>query len=154
MAAASPGILMWDFSGSLRRAIVQNIGKDGSVSTNSTSNPAARGSTITIWATGQGYIPGAPPDGTPPSGPVWTPVMPRVAIGTAFTDNVALLPGDPPTNAKFISYSGLNGYPGVWQINVQIPMAVTPGSAVPIAITMDDIASQDPSVYRLTLAVQ
>jgi uncharacterized protein (TIGR03437 family) len=153
MNVASPGILMRDFSGSLRRAWVQNINKDGSWAWNDTSAAAARGSTITIWGTGQGFIPGAPADGDIPSAPLWTPVLPRVAIGIAFTDNVALQPGDPP-NGKFISYSGLSSFPGLWQINVQIPMSVVPGTAVPLAISMNDIASQDPTVYKLTIAVQ
>ena len=160
MNVASPGILMRDFSGASRRAWVQNINKDGSWAWNDTSSPAARGSTITIWATGQGYIPGAPGasnsplgDGNVPSAPLSTPVLPKVAIGSGFVGSAPLQAGD-PANGQFISYSGLSFFPGLWQINVQIPMAVVPGTAVPLAITMDDIASQDPTVYKLTIAVQ
>jgi uncharacterized protein (TIGR03437 family) len=153
MASASPGIFMRDFSGTQRRAIVQNIDKDGSVTLNDTSAPASRGSIIVIWATGQGYIPNAPPDGSVPSGALSTPALPRVIIGSQFTDSVTLLPGD-PTDGQFVKYSGLSGFPGLWQINVQIPMSVVPGTTVPIAVTMDDIGSSMEGQFVLTIAVQ
>ncbi len=153
VSAASPGIFMRDFSGTERRAIVQNVNKDGTVTLNDTSAPAARGSIIIIWATGQGYIPGAPADGSIPSGPLSTPVLPRVLIGSQFTDSVTLQPGD-PSNGQFVQYSGLSSFPGLWQINVQIPMSVVPGNQVPIAIMMDDIGSSIGTQFVLTIAVQ
>jgi uncharacterized protein (TIGR03437 family) len=155
VSAASPGMFMRDFSGTQRRAWVQNFNKDGSLAGwNDTSAPAARGAIITIWATGQGYIPGAPADGNIPSSLLSTPVLPRVAIGSQFVDSVTLLPGD-PTNGQFIKFSGMSPqFPGLWQINVQIPMSVAPGSTVPIAIQMDDIGSSIPSDFVLTIAVQ
>ena len=81
-------------------------------------------------------------------------MLPRVAIGSQFVDSVTLLPGD-PTNGQFIKFSGMSPqFPGLWQINVQIPMSVAPGSTVPIAIQMDDIGSSIPSDFVLTIAVQ
>ncbi len=37
---------------------------------NSQNNPAKQGTVIQLYGTGQGFVPGAPPDGTAPSGPV------------------------------------------------------------------------------------
>ena len=152
---ASPGILMFDYNGSLRRAVVQNFKSDGTVETNDAAHPAPRGSTIIVWATGGGMVTSPPADGSVPSGAIWTTSMPRVAIGSQFVDAASpLLPGD-PTDGKFVTFSGLSPqFPGVWQINVKVPMSTVAGSQVPIGITMNDINSADPSQFRLTIAVQ
>ena len=84
------------------------INQDGTV--NGKDHPAANGSIVAFFGTGQGVVPGAPADGVAPTGAVSTASKPRVLIGTQFVadDNVV--------------YSGLApGLPGVWQVNVKIP---------------------------------
>ena len=86
------------------------------------------GGFITLWLTGAGIIPNSPPDGTAPGGALPTPVQPKGFINAL-----------PATN---IQYSGTSRqFPGLWQINVQVPMAVPPGSAVSVLVTMYDYQS-------------
>jgi uncharacterized protein (TIGR03437 family) len=128
-------------------------------SVNSSTNPAPRGSVISIYATGQGALNNAPADGAAAPGPptfATTPQTPRVAIGTCFVDDCGpLLAGD-PTNGQWVTYSGLApGYAGLWQINVQIPMAVLAAVQVPIAIQYNGVGSADlSSGFHLTIAVK
>ena len=102
------------------------INQDGSV--NGPTSPANRGDTIAIFATGQGFINGAPPDGGLPSSPLSTSYWPRIGIGGQFVDSIPPLQGEkvPTGPGGYVTYSGTSGYPGLWQINVQIPMGVAP----------------------------
>ena len=80
---------------------------------NSQGNPAVQGSVIQLFGTGQGFIPGAPPDGSPSNAALQTPQVPAVIMGTDFV---------PAANIK---YSGLAPtLVGVWQVNVLIPDTV------------------------------
>jgi uncharacterized protein (TIGR03437 family) len=134
MSAASPGILQEVYTGQLRQAAVLN--QDNTP--NSPSNPATRGSVIQIFATGAGFVPGAPPDGTPPQSPVPTPPPPpNVIVGACLVDDTACT----METGEHIKYSGLSAYPGVWQLNVQIPMNTAPGSQVPLLVGIDNIFS-------------
>jgi len=82
-------------------------------SLNSQTNPAAQGTVITLFGTGQGFIPGAPPDGHISNAPLQTPQAPQLIMGTDFV---------PAAN---IQYSGLAPtLVGVWQLNVLIPDTV------------------------------
>jgi uncharacterized protein (TIGR03437 family) len=77
---------------------------------NSQGNPAAQGSVIQLFGTGQGFIPGGPPDGSASSAALPTPTAPMVIMGVGFV---------PAANIK---YSGLApNLVGVWQVNVLIP---------------------------------
>jgi len=50
-----------------------------------------------------------------------------------------------------VLYAGLTpGIPGLYQINVQMPTGVTPGSAVPVAIAISGQTSPD----GVTIAVR
>jgi uncharacterized protein (TIGR03437 family) len=127
LAPTAPGIFMGSqlaVSPAGYQAAVVN--EDGSV--NSQSNPAQRGHYISIYATGQGAVPGAPADGSVPGSLVSTPQVPQVLIGADFVDDYASQPGDPPPGQR-VQFSGLSpSYPGVWQINVYIPLGVAPSS--------------------------
>jgi len=80
---------------------------------NSQTNPAVQGSVIQMFGTGQGFIPGGPPDGSASTGMLETPETPALIMGTGFV---------PAAN---IQYSGLApGLVGVWQVNVLIPDTV------------------------------
>jgi len=153
MDTYSPAIFFTIPAGTLRPALVYN--SDGSV--NSPSNPAARGSKITIYATGQGFVPGAPPDGTPaPSNPpLSTPFTPRVNINGLFTDQYTPTPSlDPPDRTKFVLFSGLApGLVGIWQIDVQIPGAVSPGNQIPLFIEAGSLPSIEAGTFLTTIAV-
>ena len=144
MNVASPGIFLQTDTGSLRQAAVLN--EDGTQ--NSPTNPAARGSVISIFATGQGFVPNAPDDGTAPGGQVPTPEKPRVLIDTCFTDDC----GEPDDG---IQYSGLAPQQvGVWEIDVRVPLRTVPGNQRFIALYYKSIQSQDPSQWRAVFAVK
>ena len=113
------------------------MNQDNSI--NSPSNPAARGTIITIYATGLGVLPGSPADGVPTAGAVLTTGALQVIIGTGIV---------PAANVK---YSGLApGLISVWQINVEIPGTVPPGNTTPLGIRYRDTAAQ----AGLTIAVK
>jgi uncharacterized protein (TIGR03437 family) len=144
MDVASPGLFTLNASGAGQAAA---INEDGTINgTGPGLTPVERGKIITLFGTGPGRVENAPPDGTPPSGPVPTDGTPRVIIGAQFVD-----PAD-------ILYSGLApGLVGVWQINVRIPLATAPGNAVIVALLFKDIPStnpQNPAQTRTTIAVR
>jgi uncharacterized protein (TIGR03437 family) len=149
MNSASPGVFkLGDPAGKLIQAAVLN--QDNTI--NGPTNAAARGSVIQIFATGQGFVPGAPPDGEAPSGTINTPSKPRVFIAPVFVDDPAATAED----GDHIPYSGLApGLVGVWQINVQIPMKVAPSTQVPILILMNSVPNSDSqSGFTMTVAVK
>ncbi len=102
---------------------------------NSSTNPISRGKVIQLFGTGQGFVPGAPPDGAAPTGAIWTPDRPRVIVGTDFVTD------------SDIQYSGLAPYlVGVWQLNVRIPERVAPSNQVLVVIVHRSIPSNNPQV--------
>ncbi|MGH9784272.1 MAG: hypothetical protein ACRD88_08800, partial [Terriglobia bacterium] len=87
-----------------------------------TSRPANRGEFITIFCTGLGQV-------TPP---VATGQLAPGQHNTVAPTTVTI--GGITTNAAF---SGLSpGFAGLYQVDVQVPAAVPPGSAVPLVITV------------------
>jgi uncharacterized protein (TIGR03437 family) len=152
MNTVSPAIFETSQTGTDRQAAV--INGDGKT-VNSPTTPAKRGDVISIYATGQGALDGAPADGDiPQNGLVNTPYTPKVLIGD-FTDNIALQPGDPP-DRSFVKFSGLSpSFAGVWQVNVQIPFGVAPGKQI-LLISVNSVASDDVTVtgYRTVIYVQ
>jgi uncharacterized protein (TIGR03437 family) len=123
MQQAAPGIFTANAAGT-GQAAAQNA--DGTP--NSAGNATNRGDVITLWLTGAGFIPNLPPDGTAPGGAISTPVQPKVFIN-----------GLPATN---IQYSGVSPqFPGLWQINVQVPSTTAPGSTISVLVTMYDYPS-------------
>jgi uncharacterized protein (TIGR03437 family) len=122
---------------------------------NDPTHPAKRGDIISIYGTGQGLVSSPPADGDiPKNGAVSANASLRVVIGTDYTDQIAKLPGE--ENRKAFEFSGLSpNYPGMWQVNVQIPMATAPGQT-PIALQLNSVGSNDPTVvgYRLVFYVQ
>ncbi len=88
---------------------------------NSAANPVPRGGTIILCLTGQGQVSGGPaPDGAAPQA-LMTPVLPQVFIN-----------GDVAT----VGYSGLGfGYPGLWQINVTVPLT----GPIPNSLNLVDV---------------
>jgi uncharacterized protein (TIGR03437 family) len=126
MAQVSPGLFTLNGQGTGQLMAVNDDGTP-----NQPSSQIQRGHVISLFGTGLGIVPGAPPDGQPPSDPVPANALPDVWIGTAFVD---------PAN---IMFSGLApGMIGVWRIDVKIPDLTAPGSLVPVFIRMKSIASE------------
>jgi uncharacterized protein (TIGR03437 family) len=115
VAAAAPAIFTVDGSGT-GQAAVNN--QDGSL--NSESNPAPRGSIVSIYATGQGSSTGA----------------------------VALTIGSYPAQ---LPYAGpAPGFPGLMQINAQIPGGFLQPGPQPVLLSIGGAASQ----AGVTIAVE
>jgi uncharacterized protein (TIGR03437 family) len=136
VAAAEPGIFSVDGSGS-GQAIIVN--QDGTL--NSASNPAPRGSTVAMFATGFGAMNPALGDGViAPTRP--TPTNTPVAfVAVAVGGNVATIVYDGPAPGAIA---------GLMQVNFIVPPAATPGAAVPLQVQ----AGGNFSPANLTMAVQ
>ena len=146
VAANSPGIFTSTQNGQGQAAALNQDTK-----VNGTTNPAARGSVIVLYGTGQGQVSPLVPDGT--AAPV-SPLSNTVAVPTS--DGKTCATSQPSMcvaiGASFgdIKFSGLApGYIGLWQINVKIPSDVTPGNAVPIRVVINGALSN-----TVTVAVQ
>lgn len=130
VAATAPGIFTDDASGN-GQAVVLN--QDYSM--NSTDNPAAQGSVITVYATGGGET--DPPDSTG-----------STAVGTArVTATVTATIGGQPAQVVYAGHT-----PGqvtaIFQVNLQVPNGVT--GVVPVVLQVGAAASQTTA----TIAVQ
>jgi uncharacterized protein (TIGR03437 family) len=99
------------------------------------SNPAAAGETISIYCTGLGAVsPPAQTGATPPDPPSQTVIPVQISIGGV---------------AAQVLYQGVApGFPGLYQVNAQIP-AGTPSGAQPLQIIQNGAASN-----TVTVAVQ
>jgi uncharacterized protein (TIGR03437 family) len=132
ISAAAIGIFTINASGTGQGSI---LNQDYGI--NSATKPAARGSIVSIWATGEGVTDPPGVDGRPAVDVLPKPVAPvTVDIG-----------GQP---AK-VSYAGAapGMMPGVLQVDAEIPASVQPGNSVPVHVTVGGVASQD----GVTLAV-
>jgi len=118
--ASRPGIFSLDGSGQGPLAI---LNEDGSV--NSASNPAARGSIITIYATGGGEQDPAVVDGQ-----ILSDVLPRTSLGiTAWFDNGPQY--DFNAYGEVLYAGGSPGsVAGLLQLNVRVPPDALAGKAV------------------------
>jgi uncharacterized protein (TIGR03437 family) len=90
--------------------------------------------------TGEGAVPGAPADGVPAT--VAVPARDTVTVllnGVDVND-----PSYQESNIQHVLYSGINQYPGMWQINVLIPKTVVPvAGAVWFATIIDNESNWD-----------
>lgn len=115
VVAAAPGI--FTVSGGTGQAAANN--QDGSL--NSASNPAARGSVVSLYATGQGSATGS-----------------DVSVTIAGYNAPILYAGPAP------------GFPGLMQINAQIPGGFLPPGVQSVVLAVGDATSQ----AGVTLAIQ
>ena len=123
VAPAAPGIFIID--GVSQGAI---LNQDSSI--NSTTNGAAPGSVISIFATGEGQTQPAGVDGTVTGTQLPTPVLQvhvQIAGQDAPVSYAGAAPGEPA---------------GVLQVNATIPAGIPRGTSVPITITVGTAASQ------------
>lgn len=143
VAAASPGLFTATADGQGQAAV---LNQDGRV--NNAANPAARGSVISVFGTGQGQVSPPVTDGTPaPSGSLSSTVAVPTSDGrTCLTSqpSVCMAIG---TTFGDIQFSGLApGYVGLWQINVKIPVDAPTGGAVPIRVVINGTPSNTVNV--------
>ncbi len=134
MTAALPGFFTAGATGS-GDALALN--QDNTV--NSADNPAAQGTVIQLFGTGQGVVQGAPPDGSASTGLTQTSMLPLIIMGAG---EVA------PAN---IQYSGLApGEVGVWQVNVLIPDSVisTPTFPTQVVAILNNVPSGGAGLQR------
>jgi uncharacterized protein (TIGR03437 family) len=120
VAPAVPGIFTADRSGTGQGAI---LNEDGSP--NGPANPAAAGSIVSVFATGEGQT--VPPgvDGSivlPPG--LRRPVLPVTLLIGGF-DAEVLYAGSAPGHVS-----------GLFQVNARVPLSVLPGSSVPLVLTV------------------
>lgn len=124
---AAPGVFTLNASGTGQAAI---LNQDGSI--NSASNPAARGSIVSVYMTGTGALTPALADGAP--GPVTPPYPAPVAGITATIGSVnasVLFEGQAPTLIA-----------GVTQLNILIPQNAPVGIEDPVTIHVAGYLSQ------------
>jgi len=132
VGAAVPALFSADFSGSGQGAI---LNQDGSY--NSAANPAAAGSIIVLFGTGEGQTTPAGVDGLVASGTPPKPNQPvTVTIGGRAAD-VVYEGGAPQAVA------------GLYQVNVTIPPGASVGNQ-PVILTVGGV----PSASGLTVAVK
>jgi uncharacterized protein (TIGR03437 family) len=103
---------------------------------NSAANPAARGESIALYATGLGQTKPAGVDGKLVKGLVTTVAAVTVTIGGQ--------------NAKVLFAGDAPGFVGLSQINVVVPQAATPGPSVPVTV----VAAGNASAQTVAIAVK
>jgi uncharacterized protein (TIGR03437 family) len=124
VADTVPGLFTLDQSGQGQAAV---LNQDNSI--NSTANPAARGSIVSLWATGHGQ-----------SDPDWA------------DDVLASSPLPQPKNKVNVNIGGhwaqilyagaAPGLAAVIQVNVRVPYGIQPGRKVPVLMRIGDAMSQ------------
>ncbi len=132
-APAAPAWFTADYSGK-GQAVALNPNQQ----LNSAANPAARGSQVTLFATGLGQT--APPGS---DGLLGTAPLPSAAAQPIVT-----IGGQPAT---VVSATGVAGQvAGMMQVTVQIPSGIQPGAAVPVTLQVGAAAAP----AGVTIAVQ
>jgi uncharacterized protein (TIGR03437 family) len=120
VTGTSPGIFTLDGAGAGQGAIVN---QDGTL--NGPANPAATGTVVSIYGTGEGQTDPLGVDGSIVSSlNLRHPLAPvAVSIGGQNAD---------------VIYAGSAGnqVSGMFQVNVRVPSSITPGGSVPVTITI------------------
>lgn len=137
-AASSPGLFTSSGDGTGQGAV---LNQDNSL--NGPSNPAARGSIVVLFGTGQGQVSPPVQDGMPASSQSRS-----VTVAVPTSDGKTCVASQPSVCVAIgstfgdIQFSGLApNLVGVWQINLKIPQTATPGSAVPVRALIDGVPS-------------
>jgi uncharacterized protein (TIGR03437 family) len=123
VAAAAPGI----FTASSGRGQAALLNQDFSF--NSATNPAALGSVIQIYLTGQGATNPLVLTGQLPTAPFPVPALP-----------VTVSIGGRPAPTKFVGLAP--GFAGLLQVNAVVPDDVVPGDNVALTVAVGDASTQ------------
>jgi len=120
VAPSAIGLFTHDSSGSGQGAVLNQ-----DLSLNSLSNPAARGSVVVLYGTGEGQTNPPGVEGTfSPLVPPWlVPVLP-VSVTIGGLPGVVQFVGEAPGEIS-----------GLVQINVTVPVSAPTGAAVPVVVT-------------------
>jgi uncharacterized protein (TIGR03437 family) len=137
MAPVAPGAFLYPGGQSGATVYAAAINQDGTI--NSASNPALRGSVTSLYLTGEGFVPGAPADGVPATSAISAQYPVTVLLNGIDVNS----PSYGEQSIQHVLYSGINQYPGMWQINVQIPQTVVTTSGVWFAVIADGTANWD-----------
>jgi uncharacterized protein (TIGR03437 family) len=122
VADTQPGI----FTGGSGAGPAVVINQDGSL--NSVANPAASGSVITLFATGEGLDQPAASDGKPAAAPLPKPILPiTLSVGAA--------------PAEILFAGAAPGFAGLMQINARLPGNAASGAAA-VVLRVGTAASQ------------
>ena len=139
LQAADPGFFTANATGNGPLAAVN---QDGTV--NTPNNAAPRGSVVLLFGTGIGPLDNPPPNGAAASGPVSAPGKPIVSMN----------PGGNLSDADILYFGLVNWFPGVFQLNIRIPMAVPPSNSVLVGMFWRDVPSTvGPNGTRLTTTI-
>jgi uncharacterized protein (TIGR03437 family) len=133
VSPTAPALFTADFSGRGQGAI---LNQDGSP--NSTTAPAAAGSVVVLWGTGEGLTDPPGVDGRPAANVLPKPVAP-----------VSVTIGGFPASVQYAGAAPGN-IPGLLQINAVVPLGVQPGNSVPVQVKIGSGTSQS----GVTLAVR
>jgi uncharacterized protein (TIGR03437 family) len=148
VASVGPGLFTQNAQGFGQGSIINGDG----VTVNSASNPAALGSVVSLYGTGEGPVSPAVPDGqAAPSSPLSHAV-------TSFGSTAQTCSAPSTTCVVFnnsvfgtVQFSGLApGFVGLWQINVQIPSSAPTGNAVPVKVTVGGVSSNTTATMAIT----
>jgi uncharacterized protein (TIGR03437 family) len=137
MDVASPAFFTSDSTGTGQAAAVN---QDGTI--NAPNNPVRPGDIISLFGTGYGILPNAPPDGAPAPGALPTDENPSVFING---------------RAAELLYSGAApGAAGLWQVNVRVPTQSPPGANLVNMIfkSIPNNDPQNPTRIRVTISVR
>jgi uncharacterized protein (TIGR03437 family) len=122
VSTAAPAMFVTSASG-------QGAILNGDLSVNSPAHPAARGSSISIYATGAGLLSPSVADGT---------IVSATNLPLSVAPMSVTIGGQPAPVGYQGAAPGLVA--GVMQINAQVPAGVTPGPAVPVTISVGGTA--------------
>jgi uncharacterized protein (TIGR03437 family) len=136
MNSVAPGAFAYPGGQSGSKVFAAAINADGTI--NAASNPAVPGNYVSLYLTGEGQVPGGPPDGVPATGAISAQYPVTVLINGIDVNSSAYQ----EQNIQHILYSGINQYPGMWQINLQIPKTVVPTNG---AVWFDAIINNVPN---------
>jgi uncharacterized protein (TIGR03437 family) len=138
LATAAPGLFAQNSAGSGAGAI---LNQDNSL--NGPSHPAAKGSIVQVYLTGEGQT-----NPQPVTGKITTVTLPPPQVTPAPVQPISVLIGGQPANYTYAGEApGMVA--GVMQLNVQIP-ANTPSGALSIQVSIGDNISQT----GITVSVQ
>ena len=138
MAQASPAFFTIDGSG---KGAVAAINPDGTI--NSASNPASRGSAVSLYCTGEGQTTPAGVDGQINNGPTFPAPVQPISVSIGGKDAEVLYGG-----------AAEGGVAGLCRVSVKIPDDAVPGADVPVNFTVGLGAGAITSPNGATLSVK
>ena len=129
ISAAAPGIFTTNQTGAGSGSILSS----NNYQVVSQSAPTHVGAYISIYCTGLGAVNGAIVEGNPAPNPALnTVIVPQVSVGGI---------------SATVTFSGLApGFAGLYQVNVQVPVGVTAGIAVPVVLTSNGLSSNTATI--------